>query len=150
MEVGEGDLGAVATLVIECLETNDAQRKKQLEGELEKWRERPDSWQIAARLLQHAVSLPANQQQSGQYCYWFALSVFERLTTRQAESRTMTRTMLLEFLVTHQKKLSAFVVNKIAKILVEIGQHQWPEEDPDFFDRTLSLVQNSETKTMSS
>ena len=148
MGVGADELGAVATLVIECLQTTDAERKKQLEVELEKWREKPNAWQIAVQLLRHAVSLPAADQQSGQYCYWFALSVFEKLTVREKDSRTRTREMLLDFLVAHQKKLSPFVVHKISLILVDIAQHQWPEEDPHFFDRTLSLVSHSDTKTM--
>ena len=63
----------------------------------------------------------------------------------EVETKSSIRRTLASILLGRNSSLKYFVKNKLAKLLVDVGRHDWPHEYPDFMDNIFSLIQSPET-----
>ena len=64
------------------------------------------------------------------------------------ETKTQIRTTLTSFLLERHAQLLYFVKNKLAKLIVDVGRHDWPHFYPDFMDNIFSLIQTPSTSLL--
>jgi hypothetical protein len=150
--VGGEDVLATIAILCECFECSDMSVKADKERAVERLNTHPTVEALAREILQFALSLSVSppsfslpSPNTSQYCYWFSLGVFEREVRRREDRRGEIYTLLRGVLTAHHSHLTPFAMNKIAKILVEIGIMRWPQEDPNFLQDLLSITQNRET-----
>ena len=63
----------------------------------------------------------------------------------EPQSKTQIRTTLASILLERNDALKYFVKNKLAKLLVDVGRHDWPHFYPDFMENIFSLIQSPST-----
>ena len=64
------------------------------------------------------------------------------------ETKTQIRTTLTSLLLERHAQLLYFVKNKLAKLIVDVGRHDWPHFYPDFMDNIFSLIQTPSTSLL--
>tara|TARA_R110002050_G_scaffold139938_5_gene264509 strand:+ start:4477 stop:5343 length:867 start_codon:yes stop_codon:yes gene_type:complete len=133
------DLERVTSMIVECLEECDHARKQVLESHLHELRCHKEAKELGFCLL--AMPCDKNDKKA-MYCHWFATSIFEHLVSERAGDLSSIRDSVMEFLLHKEGTVSPFIINKLAKIVVDIAQIQWPEEDPYFLQRVKHLGEN--------
>jgi hypothetical protein len=107
--------------------------KQQVEGQLEEFKRRPDAWEQCLFFI---------KETQDPYVLFFAASVFEgTIATKWSQipeaSRVRVRGGLINFLMARHSAIPRFVLNKMVKVVVDIGKVDWPERYPDFFNHVM-------------
>lgn len=123
------------------------ERKRELELMLNSFTARSDSADYCLRFLTKSRS---------EFTIMYCLSVIESAINRSPQSpfdptaqkvllHMSIKSTLLEYLLSIYAVLPPFIVNKTAKMVVDIGKNNWPHNDPEFANDLYSLVQVKET-----
>lgn len=119
-------------------------RKREIEHILHNFSQQSGAWH-------HCVYFMNNC--SNQYVLMYSISVFENLINKQwigapPDDKTKVRQFLNNYLLSHHKKLPAYIRNKLVKVIVDIGRVDWPHFYPNFFSNIIELLQQPSTTTL--
>lgn len=135
-----GELEGVLDRLFSPTVAND--EKQNIENGLGKIRENPESVDFACQIL--------NESQH-QYAVWFACLTLERVAQTQwtnVPNRDDVRSFVLRYaLRQHGGGLPKHVVVKLAKVVVEMAKHDWPERYPSFLQDILSACAQPDEAT---
>ncbi|XP_049873204.1 exportin-6-A [Pectinophora gossypiella] len=139
MEINEA-LSSLEMLMSEFFApTTSNFRKREIEGMLENFSSRRDSWKHCLLFL---------QKSQNQYVLMFTLTTLENIINRQWISlndneRTEIRLTLWNELMAKHEVIPYFIRNKLASLMVSIARYDWPHLYPDFFDNIVELIRCS-------
>lgn len=143
----EETLGILESLINDFYSGSTSnERKRELELMLNSFTARSDSADYCLRFLTKSRS---------EFTIMYCLSVIESAINRSPSSLDRTahqalllmsiKSTLLKYLLSIYTVLPPFVVNKTAKLIVDIGKNNWPHNDPEFVNDFYALVQVKET-----
>ena len=122
------------------------ERKRELETMLNSFSARNDSVDYCLRFLTISRS---------EFTIMYCLSVIESAMNRSPTTtiapaplvnfHMSIKSTLMKYLLAGYHVLPPFVVNKTAKLVVDVGKINWPHNDPEFVNEIYSLVQVKET-----
>lgn len=128
------------------------ERKRELELMLNSFSARNDSQDYCLRFLTVSRS---------EFTIMYCLSVIESAMNRSPTApivptaqasminfRMSIKSTLMKYLLSGYHVLPPFVINKTAKLIVDIGKLDWPHDDPEFMNDIYSLIQVKETCSM--
>lgn len=74
----------------------------------------------------------------------FCFSFLQNLINKQwigapPGDKAEVRQFLNEYLLSHHKKLPAYITNKLVKVIVDIGRVDWPHFYPNFFSNIVEV-----------
>ncbi|XP_067938254.1 exportin-6-like [Watersipora subatra] len=136
----EDNLRALEGLMNEFfLPATSNERKKSIEELLNNFSQQKDSWQYCLMFI---------EQTSNEYVLMYALSVLETLINKQwhgmpTDSKKVIRESIVNYLIKTHTRLPVFLVNKMAKLNVDIARNDWPHFYHDFLSNVLQLMQES-------
>ncbi|XP_059052098.1 exportin-6-A [Achroia grisella] len=116
--------------------TTNNYRKREIEGMLENFSNRRDSWKHCLVFL---------QKSQNQYVLMFTLTTLENVINKQWISltdneKTEIRLTLWNEIMTKHEVMLYFVRNKLCALMVSIARYDWPEHYPDFFSNIVELI----------
>ncbi|XP_015917777.1 exportin-6 isoform X2 [Parasteatoda tepidariorum] len=117
------------------------ERKRQIEEILENFKNQPECWK-------HCLSFLSNT--SNEFVMMYCLTVLEYVINKlwirmPGPDKAELRTKLNSFMINHHLKVPNYITNKLGKLIVDIGRHDWPHFYPDFYMNIHQLAQSSET-----
>lgn len=128
------------------------ERKRELEMMLSSFSARPDSVDYCSRFL--TVS-------RNEFAIMYCLSVIESAMNRSPPTASISasnyhltmKSILMKYLLTgyhgtHGHVLPPFIVNKTAKLVVDIGKINFPSSDPEFLNDIYALIQVKESSSI--
>lgn len=121
-------------------------RKRELELMLSSFSARDDSVNYSLKFL-----TTSRNELTIMYCLSVIESAMTRYLTTQIVSNppsasminfyTNLKSSLMKYLISGNHTLPPFIMNKVAKLVVDIGKIDWPHGDPEFFNDVYSLIQ---------
>ncbi|EDO42656.1 predicted protein [Nematostella vectensis] len=138
MASNEASLHSLEALMDEFFCGNaDNNRKREIEHVLHNFGQQSGAWH-------HCVYFLSNSQ--NHYVLMYAISIFENLINKQwigtqPSDKTEIRSFLKQYLLSQHKALPAFVRNKLAKVIVDMGRLDWPHFYPNFLSDIMELIQ---------
>lgn len=120
------------------------QRKRAIEELLTNFSQQKDAWK-------HCLFFTTTTH--NEYVIMFCCTVLENLINRQwvgflGSDKMEVRSVLSQLLLSSHQQMPAFIRNKLVKLIVDIGRHDWPHFYPDFFVNILQLVQQPQTVSL--
>ncbi|XP_048575902.1 exportin-6 isoform X2 [Nematostella vectensis] len=138
MASNEASLHSLEALMDEFFCGNaDNNRKREIEHVLHNFGQQSGAWH-------HCVYFLSNSR--NHYVLMYAISIFENLINKQwigtqPSDKTEIRSFLKQYLLSQHKALPAFVRNKLAKVIVDMGRLDWPHFYPNFLSDIMELIQ---------
>ncbi|GFS20899.1 exportin-6-like [Elysia marginata] len=117
------------------------ERKREIESILANFKQMANAWEMCLFFMSHTQN---------EYVMMFCLNVLETLISHRwvslaVSDKMQIRTHLNQSLMTQHSTMVAYIRNKVAKLVVDIGRNDWPHFYPDFFTNILQLAQQPET-----
>ena len=123
------------------------------EAELVALRDRPDAWRWALETLFTPTSSPildggVDEIGAAAPLQWLLCSAVESALLRRWHvlpdaDRRFLSSAVSACLVPPARGLTPLAISKLAKALADVAKREWPERDPDFFNRLLAVAESN-------
>jgi len=134
-------LHGLISVLDEFFETNTTnQRKREIEEQLNLFGNQNGAWKHCLFIFSKTDS---------DYARMFCLSVLESLVNKKwigvdSCDKGEIRRTLYQLLIHQYRSLPTFIINKLLKVIVDIGRVDWPMFYPDFHTNLICLVTESD------
>ena len=135
--------------------STSSDERRSLEAELVALRDRPDAWRWALETLFTPTSSPildggVDEIGAAAPLQWLLSSAVESALLRRWHvlpdaDRRLLSGAVFACLVPPARGLTPLAVSKLAKAHADVAKREWPERDPDFFDRLLAVAESNQS-----
>ena len=135
--------------------STSSDERRSLEAELVALRDRPDAWRWALETLFTPTSSPildggVDEIGAAAPLQWLLSSAVESALLRRWHvlpdaDRRLLSGAVFACLVPPARGLTPLAISKLAKAHADVAKREWPERDPDFFDRLLAVAESNQS-----